>query len=224
MAPQKAWGWPPQPELDRGPCSVEVLPDGALRMKGTPSPAAGVRLDRLLRLDPEGTRLTIEQTMTCVADTPVTWAVWDVTQVASEGTVVIPLGPDSHARFEPGPAPTADWRRLADAYLVGSPHGAQKVFVTGGPGWLACRCGDRLLLKSFDVRRARHPSRRRRARSGSARRGFIELEFVGPQVTLEPGQATSLTQEWRCFPLGPDAATDEGLLREVRKAAEATGL
>jgi hypothetical protein len=224
VAPQKVWSWPPHPELDRGPCRVEVLPDGALRMTGTPSAQAGVRFDRVLRLDREGTRLQIEQTMTNVSAAPVTWAIWDVTQVAADGTAVVPLGPDAKARFGDGEPAAAEWKLVQDAYLVGAPDKAQKLFAPGAPGWIAYRKGERLLLKSFQVPAAAPPQPETPREAWVGTDGFMELEFVGPQVTLAPGKSTTLTQEWRFVTLGPDAGTDEGLVRAARKAAAAAGL
>jgi len=224
VAPQKAWDWPPHPELDRGPCRVEVQEDGALRMVGTPSSEAGVRLDRVLRLDPEGTRLQIEQLMTNVSDRPVTWAIWDVTQVASDGTAVIPLGDGAEARFGSGEQPSGQWRRLGNAYVVSRPVVAQKLFVTGGPGWLAYRKGDWLLLKSFRMPQGAPPEPETPREVWAGTGGFIELEFVGPAVTLAPGEMTKLTQEWRFFPLGAEESDGEGLVRAACRAAAAAGL
>jgi len=219
VAPQKTWNWPPDPALDRGPCRVEVLPDGALRMTGAPSPAAGVRFDRVLRLDPKGTRLQIEQTMTNVSAAPVTWAIWSVTQVTTDGTAVIPLEPGAQTRFVDDAQPAPEWRRVGDAYLLSAPDKSQKLFAPGAPGWLAYRKGDRLLLKSFQVSKTAPPEPETPREVWVGTDGFMELEFVGPQVTLTPGQATTVTQEWRFFPLGADAATDEGLVRAAYRAA-----
>ncbi len=183
-----------------------------------------MRFDRLLRLDPEGTRLTVEQHMTNVSDAPVAWAIWDVVQVPSDGTVVVPMGADAGARFDPGPAALVNWRHVEGAYLISSPTGAQKLFATGGPGWLAYRAGDRLLLKSFSLPSAAPPEPETPREVWVGTVGFIELEFVGPEVTLAPGESTALAQEWRFFPLGEDAATDEGLVAAAREAAASGGL
>jgi hypothetical protein len=224
VAPERAWTWPPDRDLDRGPCTVKVQQDGSLLMTGTPSPKAGVRFDRVVRLDPQGVRLTIEQRMTNTSGAPVTWGIWDVTQVAADSTVVIPLGPDAKTLFDDGKPPIADWRRLAEAYVVGSPHASQKLFVSGGPDWLASRHGERLLLKSFTIQKAPPPQPETPREVWIGTDGFMELEFVGPEVTLQPGQTTTLTQEWRYCPLGADAGTDEGLVRAAYKAAASAGL
>jgi hypothetical protein len=224
VAPERVWGWPPDPALDRGPCSVTVLADGALLVTGTPSPTAGVRFDRLLRLDPEGTRLTIEQRMTNTSGAPVTWGIWDVTQVTTDDTAVIPLGEGAQTRFGEGEEAAAQWRRVGDAYLVTKPESAQKLFVSGGPGWLACRTGGWLFLKSFKIQEAAPPEPETPREAWVGTRGFMELEFVGPEVTLKPGQTTALTQEWRYYPLGPEAATDEGLVRAAGQAAASAGV
>jgi hypothetical protein len=223
-APQKAWNWPPDIALDRGPCRVEVQKDASLRMTGTPSAKAGVRFDRVVRLDPEGTRVSIEETMTNTSDAPVKWGIWDVTQVAADSRVVIPLGPDAKARFDDGKPPVSDWRRLAEAYLVSSPRHSQKLFISGGPDWLASRHGDRLLLKSFKVQKAPPPQPETPREVWIGTDGFIELEFVGPEVTLQPGKSTSVTQQWRYFPLGADASSDEGLVDAAQKAGASAGL
>jgi len=217
VAPQSAWGWPPHPELDRGPCRVEVLDDGAVRLVGIESAEAGVRFDRTIRLAPEGTRLDIEQVMVNTSDRQVTWAIWDVTQARAEGVTLVPLGRDASWRMLDGAEPTERWR-VADGVLLTGPGGAgQKAFVSGPPGWLAAWVGGSLFVKAFDIAPQPVPEGEAPREVYASDAGFVELEIVGPEVTLKPGESATLRETWHLVKAGPLPDPDAAIARSARR-------
>lgn len=171
-APQKLWHWPPPAALDNGECRVQVTPAGSLRVMGRPSEELGIRFDRLITMAPRARRVRIQQTMVNVSEGPVTWAVWDVTQVPAGGTVYVPLGPGADYRTGDGEPLGPNWRREeAMLELVAPPQEGpgRKVFVSGPPGWLGHRSGDWLFVKRFALGEAPRRTRRRLGRCGPGR-------------------------------------------------------
>jgi len=223
VAPQRAWGWPPQMELDRGACEVEVGADGSLRMTGTPSPSAGVRFDREIRLAPAGTDLEVNQVMVNVSDRPVRWAIWDVTQASTDGVGFVPLGEGARLRTGDGAPLSGLWRRVGDVLLLKGGGPAQKVFISGPPGWLGCKQGRWVFLKTFEIAPEPPPEPETAREVWVGDRGFMELEIIGPAVELQPGQSATLAETWRLLPAGPEADTDEGLVRFLHEHAGAPG-
>jgi hypothetical protein len=83
------WPGPPDPfakggSTDRGAHALEVLADGsaevAVRLTGPKDLYAGVRFTREIRLRPRTTSVELVATMENIADRPVRWGIWQVTQ------------------------------------------------------------------------------------------------------------------------------------------------
>jgi hypothetical protein len=216
-APQKEWNWPPPWRLDRGPCKVEVTEEGTLVLRGMEDPEQGVRFDRELRLDVEGTRLGLLQRVVNVSDGVVTTAIWDVTQVNADCVGFVPLGPDADYRTLEGGGLDEQWRKVGDFLLVRPAGQSGKVFVDGPPGWLGCRWDDLIYLKAFELgdRPPPKPESPREVFTGEG--GYIELEVVGPEVTLQPGESATLEEVWYLLPAGAEADSAEGLINVLEK-------
>jgi hypothetical protein len=223
-APENKWGGPVDWQLDRGPCRVEVGA-GSLRLVGMSSVRHGIRFDRQITLAPEGSDLEIVQTAVNVSDKEVTTSIWDVTQVKADCVGFVPLGPGASFRSGAGRPPDGQWRRVGDMLLL-KPSGKDgKLFISGPPGWLGCKRGALIYLKSFEIA-ATPPTEPETPREVYTSRDldYIELEVVGPAATLKPGDATTLKETWRLLPAGPETATDEGLIKAVHDKAQVLGL
>jgi len=218
-APQVDWNWPPDWQLDRGPCTAQVSGDGALRLIGAPSETYGIRFDREIRLAASGGRLDIAQTAVNVSDGPVTASIWDVTQVNADCVAFVPLGSGATYRTGEGEAPDEQWRRV-DGMLLCKPTGRTgKVFISGPPAWLGCKQGPLLFLKAFEPADAAPPEPETPREVYTGDMGYIELEIVGPAVRLLPGEGTVLKEVWTLRPASPNAGTDEGLISNARDEA-----
>ncbi|MFO8007747.1 MAG: DUF4380 domain-containing protein [Candidatus Brocadiia bacterium] len=217
-APQKAWDWPPPAALDSGACEVEVTAENTIRLQGQPSEELGIRFDREIRLAPEGSELVIEQIMVSTGDEPVTWGIWEVTQVGSDCVAFVPLG--EGAEYRPGEGEELDeqWREV-EGMLLARPSGASgKAFITGPPGWLGCVQEELLYVKSFDIASTPPPEPEAPREVYVGDQGYVELEVVGPEVTLQPGESASLTETWRLLPFEGGAEDDAELARRIRAA------
>jgi hypothetical protein len=219
-APQKDWGWPPPAELDAGPCTVEVLGDGAICLTGSPGPKEGVRFDRIIRLAATGSRLDIDQVMVNVSqDRTVTWAIWDVTQVPGQGVAFAPLGQEAEYRVETKAEPGDAMRAVQGMLRLEPAAEAYKAFISGPPGWLGCICEGWLFVKAFDIDEAPVPEPETAREIWVGPTGYMELEIVGPAVTLRPGESTRLAQTWEVFPMGGKRAWDTELVERIGAVA-----
>jgi hypothetical protein len=221
-APQKAWNWPPPAELDAGPCEVTVLGPGTIRLTGQPSEELGIRFDRVLRLHPAGSRLDIVQTMVNVSDEPVTWAIWEVTQVRGDGcTGFVPLGDGATVKTDKEQPLGEQWQKHGDMLLL-RPAGEGKVFVSGPPGWLGCCRAGYAFVKVFRIAEdpTPEPETPREVYVGEQ---YVELEVVGPSVRLEPGATASFPQSWHLIPLPADLADDDQLVSFLEQQATSLG-
>jgi hypothetical protein len=215
-APEKDWGGLPDWQLDRGPCRVEVEPDGALRLIGMASDRYGIRFVRRIRLAPEGSRLEIGQTAVNVSTQPVTASIWDVTQVKFECVGFVPMGEGATCRGAKGPEPDEQWRRYEDVLLVRPAAKSGKVFISGPPAWLGSLHGKVAYVKAFRTATAPPPDPEAPREVYTSDIGYIELEIVGPAVTIGPGESTSQAETWHLVPVETTPTTDAEVARTVR--------
>ena len=97
VAPQQAWEWPPDLNMDQGPCKVVGRASSTgIGLKGAVSEARGVRLDRKLKLRRDSPVLDLTYTMKATGDQPVAWGIWSVLQMKKGGTVVLPAPEGTH--------------------------------------------------------------------------------------------------------------------------------
>jgi hypothetical protein len=80
------WPGPPDGVLDGQPYAMEKLPvdqDGRIgvRLTSRDDPRSGIRFSRTIRLDPEGSRVSFEATMTNVDTKPRRWGIWSHIQL-----------------------------------------------------------------------------------------------------------------------------------------------
>ncbi len=219
-APQKAWGWPPPAALDAGPCEAEVTDEKAVRLKGQPSEELGVRFDREIRLAPEGTELAIQQTMVNTGDEPVTWGIWEVTQVGSGCVAFVPLGEGAEYRPAEGETLDEQWQKV-EGMLLARPAGASgKAFISGPPGWLGCVRDELLYVKSFELASTPPPEPEAAREVYVGDQGYMELEVVGPEMTLQPGESASMTETWHLLPFEAAVEGDAELVRQIRATVE----
>lgn len=218
IAPEKDWDWPPDWQLDRGPCRAILTAGGSLRLIGMASHRHGVRFDRRITLAPQGTRIEIEHIMRNTSDKSVSGAIWEVTQVKADCVGFVPLGPGAEYRTSKGGPLDEQWSRLHDMLLVKPSGTTGKVFISGPPGWLGCKRGDLIYLKAFHIADAPPPESEAPREVYTGDMGYTELEVVGPAVTLQPGTSAALKETWHLARVKP-IADDEDLIAVIRETA-----
>ena len=98
-APESLWpksvGDGPDPFLDGGTASVDLLPQRGLRLTGAPSLDMGLLFIRELAMDAKTGVLTVQQRLRNIGPRPVDWSIWDVTQIPAPAWVFFPANPYS---------------------------------------------------------------------------------------------------------------------------------
>ena len=93
------WHGPPDPVLDTGPYTLEILDSSAaaasIRMTSQPDPRTGVQISRQVTLHAGGGGVNLHLEMTNVSDQVRTWSIWDIVQV--DATSRDPEGAESHS-------------------------------------------------------------------------------------------------------------------------------
>lgn len=222
-APQDKWGGPPDPEgsrLDSGVYtgSTQLAEAGAqaVTVESPPDPqVTGLQLKRICKAYPGTTRLTVEQTMTNVSEKPVTWSVWDVTQVpgslegggkaSREARVYFPLA--NNSRFDNGfkslrNSGGSQWKPDIAPGIMGVEYqGAEgKIGADSTAGWVAYADEKHqyVYVKRFKLDlAAQYPD------GGcsvevytSAGLPYLEVEVLSPLTTLQPGESYTFTEDW----------------------------
>lgn len=214
--------WPPDPSFDTGPYAVTRTPDG-LRLTGPVSPYFGVRVIREITLSPGQAAVTIHDTfLKAKGQAAFPIGIWSISQVRGDSTIYLPL--DTHGLF-PGlgftplgdsKKPMPNWQSRGGLLAVTRPSNiGTKVGVDDRAGWAACLYhGNLLFTERFTHEpKATYPDKGVDAEvftNGDDSQAYMELEVLGPLVTLKPGQTLTRQITWRLqhltqVPAGADA-------------------
>ena len=212
------------PDLWTGPWSGEILGPLAARLVSVKDSATGLQLVRDFKLDASSSRLNCTQTITNISDHPVSCCHWSRTMAQGCGICLIPLTapsrfPKSYLMFGPGPVmdfqPEDPNIRVRDGFLeiVGPPARAKLGFDSAAGWFCYLMKNDLMFVKRFPV----YPDRVYNEMAGLTisiwyfKDKMCELEPIGPQEKLAPGQSASFTEQWWLLPYafpGNGAAVD----------------
>jgi hypothetical protein len=224
-APESLWpkrvGDGPDPFLDGGAASVEVLSQRGLRLTGAPSLDMGLLFVRELELDPRTGVLTVRQRMRNLGTRPVEWSIWDVTQIPA----LVKKGPPAGAAFAPrrvfdpawvffpanpnsthrnGILPLGagqdQWKNEGGLIITEYQGVSGKIGADSPSGWMVGVAGDLAYIKRFPKRRAgaSYPDKGSTVEVYTSDKtlSYIEMEVLGPLVRLESGEETSYPETW----------------------------
>lgn len=222
-------------EPDDEPVAFEIVGGDSIRLTPKLGPAR-VQREMLVRLDPEGTKVTLTQKLTNACHWPIELAPWGLTIVAGGGTTIIPQEPFISHDDELLPArPMTLWHYTdlsdprwgfgakyvtlsTDEKRAGIP---QKIGVANKQGWAAYQLGDLLFVKRFPyVEGAAYPDFGCNFETYTDG-NFMEVEDLGPLTKLDPGESATLVESWHLFkgvkPSKGDAAIEANVLPLVQK-------
>ncbi|GAA2096824.1 DUF4380 domain-containing protein [Actinomadura alba] len=162
---EREWAGPPDPVLDGG--AYTVLEQGALRvrMRSGDDPRTGLAVTRTITMSAGEAMLVVDSELQNVADRPIRWAAWSVTQFETQsfqghgdGRSGLWVGlTDRHRApvtlFAPDGAPTLE--RVSEGLgLVPIRDVVGKIGIGGTAGWLAVVApGGATLTQRFEVTR-----------------------------------------------------------------------
>jgi hypothetical protein len=205
-APESLWpkkvGEGPDPFLDGGAASVEVLPERGLRLTGAPSLDMGLLFVRELEMGPRTGVLTVQQRMRNIGPRPVEWSIWDVTQIPAPAWAFFPANPQSAHRngILPLGAGQDQWKNDGGLIVTEYQGVSGKIGADSPSGWMVGVVGDLAYIKRFPKRRggASYPDQDSTVEVYTSDKtlSYIEMEVLGPLVRLEPGEETSYPETW----------------------------
>jgi Domain of unknown function (DUF4380) len=205
-APQARWpqngAAAPDPFLDGGAVSVEVIAGSGLRLTGAPSLDMGLVFVRELQLDAATGVLTVQQRMHNIGNKPVDWSIWDVTQIPAPAWVVLPANPASPNQngILPLGGGQNQWTNENGLIITEYRGVSGKIGADSPGGWVVGVVGDLAYVKRFPPRRedATYPDKGSTVEvyTNDKSLPYIEMEVLGPIVHLEPGEETAYPETW----------------------------
>ena len=198
-----------------------------------------LRKDLSIRLANKGSRVDLLHTITNEGTAPITLATWAMTVMEPGGTEIIPQTPLGNHVSPPFHGNTQDllpnrnvvlwpytdltdprWKIGASYFLLRQQAGAPptKLGLAHSEGWIGYLVSGELFLKAFPlVPEATYPD------GGCNFETFtngemLEIESLGPLVTLQPGEGTSHPETWHLVaaPKGLDPSSEASLDRELQ--------
>jgi len=232
-SPQKEWNWPPVPEFDKNPYTVEEK-DGRLILTSEPSPRLKYRIRKEFTTIPSASTKGTSREATIpsvstegVGAIVVTYSIinesdetrqvapWEITRVENRGGWIFFDAPTSSIT----PAGLMNFEKKGDAvWYQPDETGENRKINADGRGWLAYANDGLLMVKQFQDLKTGEPAPDEAEIQVYVNRGktYIELESQGAYTTLKPKEALSWTVRWFLVPVG-DAPTQETLLQTVKK-------
>lgn len=227
-APQDFWGWPPDPNLDWEPASIEILSGNGIRVTGQTSSKYGLHFVRDIYLDPNSSVITLKQQMVSSKAQTRKWSLWDITQVITPGMAAMPVSPASS--FKDGVRVISgenakvrrDYADIKDGIaVITHAKGRDLKFGADSPeGWIAYTSGNLIYIKRFRSPKAGeiYPDQGLNNEvylSGSM--GYVEIEVLGPTVSLKKGQSTAFDEEWELISLDKPVSNPEDFRKVLRE-------
>ena len=214
-SPQKEWNWPPVPEYDKRPYTVEQK-DGVLTLTSEVSERMKYRIRKAFVVDERDGAFVITYTIINESDEVRKVAPWEITRVQNEGGLIFFEAPMKGIT----PAGLMDFKDAFGAawYQTDETNGNRKVNADG-KGWLAYYNNGLLLVKQFDDLDASQPAPDEAEIQVYVNRGkaHIELESQGAYTTLQPKESVNWTVRWYLQPSDLPVEPSEKLLKLARK-------
>ena len=216
-SPQKEWNWPPVPEYDKMPYTVDHSSATELTLTSQVSERMKYRIRKHFSVDASGNSIVITYSIINESDETRQVAPWEITRVANDGGLIFfdaPLDgitPPGLLSFESKDG--AVWYHADEA-----PQ--NRKVNADGKGWLAYCSNGLLMVKQFDDLTPTQPA------PGEAeiqvyvnmRKTYIELESQGAYATLEPGGQLHWTVRWTLMPYNGESVPSKALVKTVKKA------
>lgn len=224
---------PAHPQLWQGKWTGQIIGDRAARVTSPRDEATGVQLTRVFRLDAETSKLTCEQSIHNVSQTPREYCHWSRTFAVGGGVCVIPLTqpsrfPKSYVMYTPAPLinfqPVDPQIRVRDGFLeISGPPAHPKLGMDSYAGWFAYLMPhDVMFVKQFPT----YPDRVYNEVAGLTmsiwypNRPMVELEPIGPRERIAPGKSASFTETWWLLPQKFPKAGENANLGEIETAVK----
>jgi hypothetical protein len=231
--------------LDNSPVAHREVGQGHVRFTPAPESDYGLQKELDVRLAPSGSRVTVVHRYTNIAESPTDLAPWGVSVMAPGGVEVIPLPPK-----RPHPGSPKNARSAADyaanqlmavwpyldfqdpRWYFGSrfitlkqdpDRGPTKLGLAHKLGSVGYLNGGTLFVKHFEYRPGQiYPDEGVNFETFT-NEDMLEIETLGPLITLDPGQSVEHTERWELFSdvgaLGDEAQIEATVAPQLRPGA-----
>jgi len=214
-SPQKEWNWPPVPEYDKQPYTVEVK-GASLVMKSNVSPRLKYSITKEFLPDAKDNAIIVNYTITNESDETRKVAPWEITRVQNgDGLIffdadVAKITPPNLMDFK---------EEYGAAWYQPDVTNQNRKINADGKGWLAYATNGLLLVKKFQDLEPSQPAPNEAEIQVYVNRGkaHIELESQGAYTTLEPGKSLTWTVRWYLVPFDGAITPSKALLKKVKK-------
>ena len=223
---------------DNAPVAFELVGTDSIRLTQPVEPQTGMQKEMLVTLDPVGTGVRVAHRLTNKGVWTVEAAAWALTIVAGGGTTIIPQEPyKSHDDYVLPARPMVLWHYtdLTDPrWTIGkkyvrlrtedSLNFAQKVGVANKQGWMAYLNDTTLFVKRFPyLAGAKYPDEGCNCETFT-KGSFMEVETVGPLMTINPGDTIEHVERWFLFADVKAGATEATLDAAIAPLVAKTSL
>ncbi|MBR6961998.1 MAG: hypothetical protein IKH86_00735 [Prevotella sp.] len=211
-SPQKEWNWPPVPEFDKQPYTVEQKGDTLVLTSGV-SEKLQCSVGKAFAVDPADNAIVITYSIKNESDAARKVAPWEITRVANDGIIFFDAPTDG---ITPAGLMNFEGKYGAAWYKADEAPQNRKINADGH-GWLAYCAKGLLLVKQFDDLEASQPAPDEAEIQVyvNQRKTYIELESQGAYATLQPGEQLSWTVRWYLLPVAESAEPSETLLQKA---------
>jgi hypothetical protein len=198
---------------DDRPVEVAVDDEYAINLVGAVEESTGIQKSLYLRIDPEGTGLTVLHGITNRSMWDIELAPWALTILKGGGRVILPQEPyRAHSEYLLPARPLVLWHytdlsdsrwKIGPKFIqlatdAGKPE-PQKIGIANHQGWGAYLFDGTLFVKRFVYRDWMHyPDFGSNTETYTAGT-FIELESLGPLDILAPGDTAEHVEVWSLF-------------------------
>jgi hypothetical protein len=217
-SPQKEWNWPPIPEYDKQPYTVEEN-GTSLVMKSNVSSRLGYRITKEFLPDTKNDAIIVNYTITNESGETRKVAPWEITRVQN-GDGLIFFDADV---TKITPANLMDFKEeYGAAWYQPDVTNQNRKINADGKGWLAYVANGLLLVKKFQDLDATQPAPDEAEIQVYVNRGkaHIELESQGAYTELQPGKSLTWTVRWHLVPFDAATTPSKALLKKVKKLAK----
>ena len=211
-SPQKEWNWPPVPEFDKQPYTVDES-DGRLVLTSQVSEKLKYRIRKEFSADPADKAIVVTYSIINESGETRQVAPWEITRVPNAGLIFFDAPVDDIT-----PAGLMNFQsKHGVAWYQADETSENRKINADGHGWLAYCNNGLLLVKRFDDLTPSQPAPGEAEVQVYVNRGktYIELESQGAYTTLKPNEQISWTVRWYLLPAPSDAVPSEQLLKAV---------
>jgi hypothetical protein len=223
--------------LDNGPVRFAEVEPGLVRLIPRPDAEYGIQKEIDVKLPAHGSRVRVVHRLTNIGDKPARLAPWPISVMAPGGVEIIPLpgktphpGSAKNARtpedFGPNQTmvlwPYFDFKdprwTFGSRYLTlrqDKKRGPTKVGLAHRMGWVGYLNGGTLFVKRFGYEEGKHYPDRGCNFETFTNEDMLEIESLGPLVTLDPGAKVEAIEEWELSKDVPAFTDEAGIDKNV---------